>query len=178
MEDNPSRYFISHSNKFEDRHLVNDVVIPKLKDNGINIYEEEDLQPGTHVLPAITGLVDKADKTLLFISENSLGSSWCSFELLISLEKSQRTNRLAVVLLLHKIEESQLPHIAVLQEARKIHFDEHNDEWVREVVEGLRETKTIGDIMPAGNVAHGLVWSHYSGFLQYVLPEIMGKKIM
>ncbi|XP_076098682.1 uncharacterized protein LOC143068475 [Mytilus galloprovincialis] len=172
MEDNPSRYFISHSNKFEDRHLVNDVVIPKLKDNGINIYEEEDLQPGTHVLPAITGLVDKADKTLLFISENSLGSSWCSFELLISLEKSQRTNRLAVVLLLHKIEESQLPHIAVLQEARKIHFDEHNDEWVREVVEGLRETKTIGDIMPAGNVAHGLVWSHYSGFLQYVLPEL------
>ncbi|XP_063428355.1 uncharacterized protein LOC134711597 [Mytilus trossulus] len=172
MADNTSGYFISHSNKFEDRYLVNDVVIPKLKEKGINIYEQADLQPGTHVLPAITGLVDKADKTLLFISENSLSSSWCSFELLISLEKSQRTNRLAVVLLLHKIEESQLPHIAVLQEARKIHFDEENDEWVREVVEGLRETKTIGDIMPAGNVAHGLVWSHYAGFLQYVLPEL------
>ncbi|XP_052105593.1 uncharacterized protein LOC127738397 isoform X2 [Mytilus californianus] len=172
MADNTSRYFISHSNKFEDRHLVNEVVIPKLKKKGIIIYEQDELQPGTHVLPAITSLVDKADKTLLFISENSLGSSWCSFELLISLEKSQRTNRLAVVLLLHKIEESQLPHIAVLQEARKIHFDEQNDEWVREVVEGLRETKTIGDIMPAGNVAHGLVWSHYAGLLQYVLPEL------
>ena len=24
--------------------------------------------------------------------------------------------------------------------------------------------------MPAGNVAHGLVWSHFTGFLQYVLP--------
>ncbi|XP_071163238.1 uncharacterized protein [Mytilus edulis] len=167
-----SRYFISHSNKFEDSNLVNDVVIPKLKEKGINIYEQDELLPGTHVLPSITSLVDKADKTLLFLTENSLGSSWCSFEMLISLEKSQRTNRLAVVLLLHKIEESQLPHLAVLQETKKIYFDEEKEDWVREVAEALRETKTIGDIMPAGNVAHGLVWSHYSGFLQYVLPVL------
>ena len=24
--------------------------------------------------------------------------------------------------------------------------------------------------MPAGNVAHGLVWSHFTGYLQYILP--------
>ncbi|VDI08863.1 Hypothetical predicted protein [Mytilus galloprovincialis] len=167
-----SRYFISHSNKLEDSNLVLEVVVPKLREKGINIYEQDDLQAGTQVLPAITSLVDKADKTLLFLTENSLGSSWCSFEMLISLEKSQRTNRLAVVLLLHKIEESQLPHLAVLQETRKIYFDEEKEDWVREVAEALRETKTIGDIMPAGNVAHGLVWSHYSGFLQYVLPVL------
>lgn len=103
-----SRYFISHSNKLEDSNLVLEVVVPKLREKGINIYEQDDLQAGTQVLPAITSLVDKADKTLLFLTENSLGSSWCSFEMLISLEKSQRTNRLAVVLLLHKIEESQV----------------------------------------------------------------------
>ncbi|XP_052105597.1 uncharacterized protein LOC127738399 isoform X2 [Mytilus californianus] len=167
-----SRYFISHSNKLEDSNLVVEVVVPKLREKGINIYEEDDLQAGTLVLSSITSLVDKADKTLLFLTENSLGSAWCSFEMLISLEKSQRTNRLSVVLLLHKIEESQLPHLAVLQETKKIHFDEDNEDWVREVVEALRETKTIGDIMPAGNVAHGLVWSHYAGFLQYVLPVL------
>ncbi|CAG2186178.1 MITA [Mytilus edulis] len=172
MTENTS-YFISYSNMNEDRHLVNEVVIPKLREKGITIYDLSEIQPvNESVLSIITSLVDKADKTLLFISENSLGSSWCSFEMLISLEKSQRTNRLAVVLLLHKIEESQLPHVAVLQEARKIHFDEQNDEWVREVVTELREKKTIGDIMPAGNVAHGLVWFHYAEFLQYVLPEL------
>ena len=33
------------------------------------------------------------------------------------------------------------------------------------------EAKSISeDVMPAGNVAHGLVWSHYAGYLQYVLP--------
>ncbi|CAC5401080.1 TMEM173 [Mytilus coruscus] len=29
--------------------------------------------------------------------------------------------------------------------------------------------------MPAGNVAHGLVWSHYAGLLQYILPDLENK---
>lgn len=114
MADNTSRYFISHSNKPEDYDLVNQIVIPKLREKGISIYEQNELLPGTPVLSSITSLVDKADKTLLFLTENSLESSWCSFELLISLEKSQRTNRLAVVLLLHKIEESQVQNILLI----------------------------------------------------------------
>lgn len=32
------------------------------------------------------------------------------------------------------------------------------------------ESKHIEELLPAGNVAHGLVWSHYFGLLQYLLP--------
>ncbi|VDI16256.1 Hypothetical predicted protein [Mytilus galloprovincialis] len=131
------KVFISHSNEFEDRQIVSNVVVPKLEAKNIKICGQDELRPGNHVLPEITKLIHKIDKTLLFMSKNSLKSPWCSFELLISLEKSQRINRLAVVLLLYDIEESELPRIAVLQEACKIHFTNESDDWVTEVVEGL-----------------------------------------
>ncbi|XP_052105601.1 uncharacterized protein LOC127738401 [Mytilus californianus] len=174
--DGKLKVFISHSNELEDSFLVSNEVVPKLKARNIQICGQDELRPGNHVVPAITKLIHKIDKTLLFMSKNSLKSPWCSFELLISLEKSQRINRLAVVLLLYDIEESELPRIAVLQEACKIHFTKESDYWVTEVVEGLNEIKSIGDIMPAGNVAHGLVWSHYNGYQQYVLP-VLKKKV-
>ncbi|XP_071163205.1 uncharacterized protein [Mytilus edulis] len=169
------KVFISHSNEDEDRQIVSNVVVPKLEARNIQIYGQEHLVAGNYVVPAITNLVHDTDKTLLFISKNSLKSPWCSFELSISLEKSQRTNRLSVVLLLYDIEKSEIPTIAVLQEACKIHFTQGSDDWVAEIVEGLNESKPIDSIMPAGNVAHGLVWSHYNGYQQYVLPVLKEK---
>ena len=172
------KVFISHSNKDEDNELVHKEVIPKLEAKNIRIYGQEHFVPGNQVIPTITKMVDITDKTLLFMSKNAMESSWCSFELLISLERAQRTNRLSVVLLLHGISASEIPHIAVLQEARKINFVEGKDEWVQSAAEGLREAKSISeDVMPAGNVAHGLVWSHYAGYLQYVLP-VLKKTLM
>ncbi|CAC5401079.1 TMEM173 [Mytilus coruscus] len=162
--DGKLKVFISHSNEYEDRQTVSYEVVPKLEERNIKIYGQEQLIAGNYVVPAITKLIHKIDKTLLFISKNSLKSSWCSLELLISLEKSQRINRLAVVLLLYDIEKSE--HMHDIRDSCK------SDDWVTEVVEGLNETKSIDDIMPAGNVAHGLVWSHYNGYQQYVLPVL------
>ncbi|CAG2202248.1 MITA [Mytilus edulis] len=64
----------------------------------------------------------------------------------------------------------KIPHIAVLQEAPKIYFTHNEDDWIAEAAKGIKENIFIMNVMPAGNVAHGLVWSHYSGYLQYVLP--------
>ena len=102
------KVFISHSNKDEDNELVHKEVIPKLEAKNIRIYGQERFVPGNQVIPTITKMVDITDKTLLFMSKNSMESSWCSFELLISLERAQRTNRLSVVLLLHDISASEV----------------------------------------------------------------------
>ena len=102
------KVFISHSNKDEDNELVHKEVIPKLEAKNIRIYGQEHLVPGNQVIPTITKMVDITDKTLLFMSKNAMESSWCSFELLISLERAQRTNRLSVVLLLHGISASEV----------------------------------------------------------------------
>jgi hypothetical protein len=108
MDESALKVFISHSNKPEDHGLINREVIPKLKEHNITICGQNDLIPGQILLPSITKLIEEADRTLLFISKNALESSWCSFELLISLERAQRTNLLSVVLLLHGIEESEV----------------------------------------------------------------------
>ena len=102
------KVFISHSNKDEDHELVHKEVIPKLEAKNIRIYGQEHFVPGNPVIPTITKMVDITDKTLLFMSKNAMESSWCSFELLISLERAQRTNRLSVVLLLHGISASEV----------------------------------------------------------------------
>ena len=102
------KVFISHSNKDEDHELVHKEVIPKLEAKNIIIYGQEHFVPSNPVIPTITKMVDITDKTLLFMSKNAMESLWCSFELLISLEKAQRTNRLSVVLLLHGISASEV----------------------------------------------------------------------
>jgi predicted metal-dependent phosphotriesterase family hydrolase len=102
------KVFISHSNKDEDNELVRKEVIPKLEAKNIRICGQECFVPGNQVIPTITNMVDNTDKTLLFMSKNAMESLWCSFELLISLEKAQRTNRLSVVLLLHGISASEV----------------------------------------------------------------------
>ena len=108
MDESDLKVFISHSNKLEDRTLISKEVIPKLKANNITISGQNDLIPGQSLLPSIAKLIGEADRTLLFISKNALESPWCSFELLISLERAQRTDLLSVVLLLHGVEESEV----------------------------------------------------------------------
>ena len=108
MDGSALKVFISHSNKAEDHRLISTEVIPKLERNNITICGQNKLLPGQTLLPSITKLIEEADRTLLFISKNALESSWCSFELLISLERAQRTNLLSVVLLLHGVEESEV----------------------------------------------------------------------
>jgi len=108
MDESALKVFISHSNKPEDHRLISTEVIPKLEVNNITICGQNDLIPGQKLLPSITKLIEEADRTLLFISKNALESPWCSFELLISLERAQRTNRLSVVLLLHGISASEV----------------------------------------------------------------------
>ncbi|VDI25581.1 Hypothetical predicted protein [Mytilus galloprovincialis] len=167
------KVFLSHSNELDDQQLVFDEILPKLEVfEDLNILTQDELKPGQIFLSSLTELVDKVDKTLLFITKNAMQSSWCNLELLIGLERSQRKQQLSVVLLLHDIEEKDIPQIAVLQEARKIIFTKENDSWVTETVERIREKETIKQLMPAGNVAHGLVWSHYAGLLQYILPDL------
>ena len=102
------KVFISHSNKDEDNELVRKEVIPKLEAKNITIYGQACFVPGKPVIPTITNMVDNTDKTLLFTSKNAMESAWCSFELLISLQRAQRTNRLSVVLLLHGISASEV----------------------------------------------------------------------
>lgn len=174
-DENALKVFISHSNECEDRECITEEIIPKLQARNIKIYGQDCFVPGSQVLSTITKLVNNTDRTLLFISKNALKSPWCSFELLISLERAQRTNWLSVVLLLYDVDESEIPHIAVLQEAPKIYFTKGKDDWVEQAVEKLREQKSISHVMPAGNVAHGLVWSHFNGYLQYVLPMLKNK---
>ena len=103
------KVFLSHSNELDDQQLVFDEILPKLEVfEDLNILTQDELKPGQIFLSSLTELVDKVDKTLLFITKNAMQSSWCNLELLIGLERSQRKQQLSVVLLLHGIEEKDV----------------------------------------------------------------------
>ena len=105
------KVFISHSNEPDDYNLVTNEVVTKLGANKrakIEIYGQDKFKPGKYVVETITKTIEDVDRTLLFLSKNALKSPWCSFELLISLERSQRANLLSVVLLLYDLDESEV----------------------------------------------------------------------
>lgn len=106
-DDGRLKVFLSHSNKPKDYDLANQI-ISDLEKREIKIIGQWNMDKGSFVMQAITKLIENVDKTLIVLSENSLDSPWCSFELLVSLEKSQRTNQLGVVLLLIDLEEEQV----------------------------------------------------------------------
>lgn len=96
--------FICHSNTFEDHKIIDSEVIPKLElINGIKIVQQNDVPPGTYIVNGIVKILNCTDKALLFISKNFLKSNWCSWELLMCLEKSQRIQRMSIVLLLYDV---------------------------------------------------------------------------
>ncbi|XP_048746643.2 stimulator of interferon genes protein-like isoform X2 [Ostrea edulis] len=170
--------FLIHVNEpTEDRDLALGKVKPLLESRGIKVMtDHDDFRGGRSVLDNIALAVRSCRKCLIVLTEHSHNSPWCSLELLLAMEKSHRQNIMSLVVLQigNTIEwENQLA-LEMLNTVPRVDIQHNNDidSKVDELVEKIKERKCIEELLPAGNIAHAQVWSHYTGLLQYLLPEI------
>ncbi|CAC5423109.1 unnamed protein product [Mytilus coruscus] len=165
--------FLWHSKELKDLQIVTDIVVPRMEQLNVKIYPQDRIEARQLSTTSVTKLLNMTEKILIFISKNSLCSTWCSLELMTSVEQFQRINSCATVLLLYDLLESEVPHLPVFDDAAIVHVSNDKDEWADKVMEALTGERCR--IMKARNVAPGLAWSHFYGFQQYVLPILESK---
>ncbi|KAK3094046.1 hypothetical protein FSP39_023438 [Pinctada imbricata] len=172
MEDKKYDVFVVHCNNSDDNNFVQNNLMPWLKQQNLKTFlSDEDLLPGSEILPGITRGIHQSRKTLILLTEESLKSQWCTFEIIVAFEKAQRENQMSVILLLKGVDKEKLPKNGVLQAAPSIEVLE-SDTWKDTLGKYIREEISIPMILQNGNVAHGLVWSHFTGLLDPILPHL------
>lgn len=168
--------FLIHANEpNEDKVFALLKLKPLLEGRNLKVLvDEEDFQGGETVFSNIAKAVRRCRKSLIVLTEHSRESPWCSLELLLALEKSHRHNIMSVVVLRkgNSVEQqlaldmlNDVPHV-------DIQYDADIEGKLDDLVSKIKERKQTEELLPAGNIAHAQVWSHYFGLLQYLLPEM------
>lgn len=168
--------FLIHANEpKEDKVFALLKLKPLLEGRNLKVLvDEDDFPGGGSVFLNIARAVRRCRKSLIVLTEHSRESRWCSLELLLALEKSHRRNIMSVVVLRKGNSVEQQLALDILNDVP--HVDIQNDNDIEgkldELVSKIKERKQTEELLPAGNIAHAQVWSHYFGLLQYLLPEM------
>ncbi|XP_062586876.1 uncharacterized protein LOC134248495 [Saccostrea cucullata] len=133
--------------------------------------------PGGNIMPSTSKAIENARKVLLILSQNSNNARF-SLETFLALEKCVKTDQLCLTILtLHGFERKNISSIPMLQNATIVELDYNRQEICLEaVVRHIKEDDIkLTKVIPAGNFATGLAWSHFTGYLKLILPEIPTK---
>ncbi|OWF47889.1 uncharacterized protein LOC110453777 isoform X3 [Mizuhopecten yessoensis] len=139
------------------------------------IFAKRDFNVGAAVIDNIANAISSSRRTVLVISKASLRSQWCKYEMLAAIDDTHRNNRISFIpILLHNVKDDDLPH--PLRFVTYIHAGKDKD-YLHKLLRALAAPdEDWEDHIPAGNVAHGLAWSYYFGYLKFLLPG-MDKRI-
>ncbi|KAK3093166.1 hypothetical protein FSP39_012124 [Pinctada imbricata] len=157
----------------EDFYQVSKIVLEHFKKRGVRyIHPEEHFMPGELTLQMLSEGIDKCKKLLLIVS--NFKNSHFSLEILLALEKCQRTNCLnLIVLVLDDFDKSDIPKVPMIQNAAIVRMNYNvADFYLDEIIRNLRDHRELSTVLPAGNFSTGLAWSHFFGFLEIILPEL------
>lgn len=100
--------FLAYSSADEDK------VVPlwhALKRKGYRITidkDYDDFRPGHSAFENMTQAVENSDKTLVYLTENAINSGFVCLEIMLALEKTQRTGRVSLCLLTQFLQESEI----------------------------------------------------------------------
>lgn len=162
--------FIVHT---EDDHDVASQINKGLQEMGMKTSAHyEDFSFGRSVFSNVIDLITNSKVVLILITSEALSSSWVSFEILMALEKANREQTMCLRLVFADVpdkEKAAFKH-GTLRLIPDFTIDFNKDNWKKELVRNIKEKFPMEKLLPAGNVAHGLVFNYYIGYLQYVLP--------
>ncbi|XP_053404231.1 uncharacterized protein LOC123554295 [Mercenaria mercenaria] len=165
--------FLVHSS--EDNYTAHQIN-KGLKHEGFNTYahykEGVEFPAGRPVFDNIIHAVKQSKIILILLTKNAMKSHWVTFEVLMGLEKSHRENKMCVRLVFQGVSETERKEFkkGAFHWIPDVIIDFNKDTWMKDLADKLREDVTMHELLPAGNVAHGLVFNYYIGFLAYVLP--------
>ncbi|KAH3885702.1 uncharacterized protein LOC127840882 isoform X2 [Dreissena polymorpha] len=135
---------------------------------------------GRPVSESIRRLVRESRTSVLVLTKTAVESPWINLETIHALEESKyRGNQLVFRLLLIDVDEDEVPALKVGCLERLPHFIAKfsEDGWEKKLLDSLNEPLQVCDVLPVGSLAHGLVYSHFTGLLSYMLPTKLREEI-
>lgn len=153
-----------------------------LKRRGYRITQHQDpdgpFKIGRSAYDNMINAIERSKKLLVLFTKAAVDSGFVSLEMMLGIEKSRRTGRMGLQLLavgLSQEEVGSLKH-GLLGVVPHIPVDMNRERWDEILLDKLREPRErMDDLLPAGNLAHGQVFSHFVGYLQHILPVLEGK---
>ncbi|XP_065925261.1 uncharacterized protein [Magallana gigas] len=168
--------FLIHANEpKEDKEFALLKLKPLLERQNLKVLvDEEDFRAGECVLSSIARAVRQCRKSLMVLTKHSQESPWCSLELQMALEKSQRHNIMSVVVLRKGNSVEQEVALDILNYVPHVDIRNDNDinDILDELVSKIKERKHTEEHLPAASIVHSHVWCHYLGLLKYILPDM------
>ncbi|XP_062581486.1 uncharacterized protein LOC134243266 [Saccostrea cucullata] len=130
-------------------------------------------EPGAHKYKNTAKAIQKSRKTLLILSESAKEVDF-SLETYLALEQCLQTGRLSLmVLLIDGMTVQDLPKIPFLQQATQmVLVDNYHERCMETVCRTLKREVQLNQLLPAGNFAVGMAWSHFAGYLKLILPDL------
>ncbi|WAR25073.1 hypothetical protein MAR_010777 [Mya arenaria] len=134
-------------------------------------FDPRTFPTGRPVMASISKLINTSHRTALVLTQHALESPWINLETILAIEQSQhrQDNDLTLRLLLVNIEESEVKRLkrGQFKTIPHIPVDLNDVNWQEQPIQ-------VHDILPVGSLAHGLVFSHFNGFLSYVIKHLPG----
>lgn len=149
-----------------------------LASKGLNVFAHYDegtvFEIGMPTVDCINKAVKISKIVLILLTENALQSHWVSYEILLSLERSHREKSMCCRICMVGISEEERAKYQTgeLKLIPSVIIDLKDESWVDEIVNNIKAEVHMGDILPSGNVAVGLVFNYFVGYLRQVLPGL------
>ncbi|XP_052239402.1 uncharacterized protein LOC127850417 isoform X2 [Dreissena polymorpha] len=170
--------FLMHST--EDTEIAK-TICEGLKKNGLRCLAEVDDKPfGRLFCESIRRYERESRTSVLVLTKNTVKSPWITLATIHALEESRyRENQLVLRLLLIDVQEDEVPVLKLGCLEKLPHFIAKYNEvgWESQLLDSLNKPLNVRDVLPVGSLAHGLVYSHFSGLLSYMLPKKLEEEI-
>ncbi|KAK3584772.1 hypothetical protein CHS0354_021233 [Potamilus streckersoni] len=140
----------------------------------ISSFKENVFLLGRDIYESVKNATWKSRVSLVLLTKESKDRPWVTLETILALEKSQHLKQLCIRLLLKGIEKSEEAElkVGILGNLPHLFIDDGSSDWEYSLVESVKAPMPIEEILPAGNLALGQVYSLVIGFYAYVLPAL------
>ncbi|MBV6627682.1 MAG: AAA-like domain-containing protein [Rivularia sp. (in: Bacteria)] len=119
--------FISYDNR--DENWVNNKLIFRLKNRGINCITQKDFPLGLPKIQNIESAIKKSRKIIIVISNYYIKNEWENFSSLLSISHALSSGEYRTIPII--LETCNLPDLIDFLEKIEFHTNENNDEWER-----------------------------------------------
>ena len=165
--------FVMYNN--DDEYEIFKYIFSIFEENNVSfVSPEQHIKPGYRTYQAIDQAIKTSKKMLLILSKESIEKFSFSLETLLALEKSLLTNKLSLIILLKDgLNEKDVPKLPILKYASHVILESNmHEKCIEKVIDMIKVDVTMDAVLPAGNLAAGMAWSHFTGFLEIVLHEL------
>ncbi|KAI0216161.1 hypothetical protein LSAT2_031799 [Lamellibrachia satsuma] len=159
--------FITHNSESEGK--VSRSLYTALTDKGFKCcHADINFTPGIPIVTNIIMAVNASRRVIAIVSPEFLKSDWCLFETISTLNESNDRGRQVMIPVLYNMDPELLP--AYMKSMTYLENTDKN--FMVKLTRAISLHVPLAASIPAGNVAHGLAWSYFYGFLNLVLPNL------